>query len=1059
MWAGFGIFATVVAALAAGPATTSSARLARPATATTAPVPGSGTAHPRLVLAASDAPALRERLSREPYRTVFLQMHSRTQSYLGRDIGDFSIAAQRDLSRAAKNLAFEVLLDRTVEGDSIVPFASDADRAAAASRVRDLLLALYPRSRLAVAAPLGGYDRDINTSEEIVNYATAFDLLVGAGYDLGADRPTIVEQLSSVVRELYLNFTAPETAGGAADLMQNNHRSKSGAAMALAAIVLEGEVPDDVSRAWFDYGVLQVDDILRFMLVTGDGAYGEGPYYYRYTTQNLAPLVYAWERHLGSSPWTTQSGEVIPAPGRSALYERTQRWMLDTTLPDGTMAPIDDANPGRSHYFGLVPTWLPDARAAYWRWAGTPQAYETDGSIDLAADTIAAYDDTIAPRPPDWAPTQFYVEGGNAIFRSAWADDAVVAIALGEHDAASEFGRDRTGAGRWPQSHEHPDPGSFMFNAFGERLALDPGYLTFTTHGLVNKPEHHNIVLVDGEGPGDYLLASLRWGLDTAGRPPADGQATISDTIDSDIVDAATVSTRYGTPTDRAAEIHRRFLFADDRYLVVSDAIAGPADPAATYTWLVHGNGGGSSGGSFTTGPAGGRWEIGGARLDAGVAVDSAVPALSTREAVHEVPYGQQRTHTALAASASGTDPRSVLMLYPTEAGVTAPTIEQGSVPGAASLSLTDVTDDRRVVVTRRSAGAGGPLSVGRFTTDGELLLVDTHLDGTLRLVWADGARWISQGSVDLLRTTDPGSLGLRFTADAASVVAGGSGSTVTVRGLPFTPGSADGACAFGPSPWGGTRLRLGRDRRVTLRAAAGNGSPAADPGADTRVAAGTEVTLDGTGSCDPDGDALTPSWELVSAPAGSEWSLDGAGTWNPALLADRAGPYRVRLTVTDPNGATSRESEVLVKAGPRGADGVDDDLDGLIDSDDPDLDGPEPAPPRDLVLALFGDPPSHASGGYTGTESFTVTRDASGRVRSVDGHAHLDGGAAMTLRVRTRDGRASGWVRVRDPALGSRTVTVPIQRDALFEFAPGVIGGRVDRLGHAPFAWLLVDH
>ena len=77
-----------------------------------------------------------------------------------------------------------------------------------------------------------------------------------------------------------------------------------------------------------------------------------------------------------------------------------------------------------------------------------------------------------------------------------------MAVVLGEHDTASEFGRDRSGVGRAPQSHEHADGGSFMLNAFGQRLALDPGYLTFTTQSLVNKPEDHNMVLVDGQGSG-----------------------------------------------------------------------------------------------------------------------------------------------------------------------------------------------------------------------------------------------------------------------------------------------------------------------------------------------------------------------------------------------------------------------------------------------------------------------------------------------------------------------------------------------------------------------------
>jgi hypothetical protein len=140
--------------------------------------------------------------------------------------------------------------------------------------------------------------------------------------------------------------------------------------------------------------------------------------------------------------------------------------------------------------------------------------------------------------------------------------------------------------------------------------------------------------------------------------------------------------------------------------------------------------------------------------------------------------------------------------------------------------------------------------------------------------------------------------------------------------------------------------VRLNRERRFTLRAAGGNARPAADAGRGTRVTPGTVVTLDGTASCDADGDALRATWELVSAPAGSEWRLSGTDSMHPQLTTDEVGPYRVRLTVTDTRGLTSLEQEVLVIAGDRCADGIDNDTDGRIDTDDPNCDGTDPVDP-----------------------------------------------------------------------------------------------------------------
>jgi hypothetical protein len=185
----------------------------------------------------------------------------------------------------------------------------------------------------------------------------------------------------------------------------------------------------------------------------------------------------------------------------------------------------------------------------------------------------------------------------------------------------------------------------------------------------------------------------------------------------------------------------------------------------------------------------------------------------------------------------------------------------------------------------------------------------------------------------------------VRLDGGSASVVAATPDPEVDVAGLGFTPQTVDGACAVAQSG-ATTRLGLNRERRVVLRADAGNARPAADAGPFQRVEPGATVTLDGSASCDAEGTALTARWELVSAPAGSAWALTGADTMHPTLTADRVGPYRIRLVVTDASGAASLEQEALVIAGPRCGDGVDNDVDGLIVTDDgADCDGIDPPP------------------------------------------------------------------------------------------------------------------
>jgi hypothetical protein len=69
-----------------------------------------------------------------------------------------------------------------------------------------------------------------------------------------------------------------------------------------------------------------------------------------------------------------------------------------------------------------------------------------------------------------------------------------------------------------------------------------------------------------------------------------------------------------------------------------------------------------------------------------------------------------------------------------------------------------------------------------------------------------------------------------------------------------------------------------------------------------------TEITLDGTGSSDPDGNAVTYAWQLNSAPVNSATTTaDILQTTDaqPVFQADVAGTYVMELTVTD-SGAPS---------------------------------------------------------------------------------------------------------------------------------------------------------
>lgn len=75
---------------------------------------------------------------------------------------------------------------------------------------------------------------------------------------------------------------------------------------------------------------------------------------------------------------------------------------------------------------------------------------------------------------------------------------------------------------------------------------------------------------------------------------------------------------------------------------------------------------------------------------------------------------------------------------------------------------------------------------------------------------------------------------------------------------------------------------------------------PIADAGINANAVTGLLVTLDGSGSSDPDGDTLSYQWTLVSKPAGSASSLSAATSVNPSFTPDLDGVYTINLVVND---------------------------------------------------------------------------------------------------------------------------------------------------------------
>ncbi len=78
------------------------------------------------------------------------------------------------------------------------------------------------------------------------------------------------------------------------------------------------------------------------------------------------------------------------------------------------------------------------------------------------------------------------------------------------------------------------------------------------------------------------------------------------------------------------------------------------------------------------------------------------------------------------------------------------------------------------------------------------------------------------------------------------------------------------------------------------------NRQPVANAGAGQTLDNGQIVTLDGSASSDPDGDALTYVWSFVSRPTGSASALSNPTAQKPVFTLDKVGSFELQLIVND---------------------------------------------------------------------------------------------------------------------------------------------------------------
>jgi hypothetical protein len=286
-----------------------------------------------------------------------------------------------------------------------------------------------------------------------------------------------------------------------------------------------------------------------------------------YFEQSTCYQRYTIEIYLHFLVLAARNGIAVSA----VVGERVQR-MLDFLLavrrPDGSVPSIGDADGGWLLPFirrapddgrGVFSTAAAWFRRPDYAWAAGGVAPET---LWLLGPAAAATFDALAARPPAAAPSRLFADGGYAVMRNEWAEDA--------HHLVFDVGP--LGC---PVSAGHGDADllSIQASAFGTPYLADSG-----TYGYTREPAWrsffrgttaHSTIVMDGAGQaapaGPFVWRS---------RPRARLRRWLS-TAAVDFADAE--HDAYGRLADPVTH-RRRVVFVKPRFWVIVDDLDGAAE-------------------------------------------------------------------------------------------------------------------------------------------------------------------------------------------------------------------------------------------------------------------------------------------------------------------------------------------------------------------------------------------------------------------------------------------------------------------------------------------------
>ncbi len=611
---------------------------------------------------------------REPYDILYQRARARAATAPLPELSEKNFRTAIDNGNIAKSAAFLYWLNR------------EAEMGEKAARLLNEMKTEPPAFYLLKMAT--GANDILHMSESLTSRAQAYHFLACADHpnlQLARSNLTALAKNVSELAGAILKY------GGAVSnifgiVTRHNYLLKSSSAIGLAGLYLER--PDLVALG--QKGVAAVAAVQGPTLERG---WGEGSNYFAYSAVNFLPFFIALNRYR-SMHGENFHGARLENYLADPVWRTVFLWYLKTRLPSGERPGVDDAR-YLPFYSGLLATApeLPEHKTdhfevspSFWAWdwfspelsvIGADARFHTAGTVDLTADMLINFDDRtprLEPGGPGFEPSQISHVCGQAVLRSAWDRDALYFLLQGENRKMVEAGSE----------HEHNDGTSFILCAYGELLAIDPGYPGWKRHKQTNQPEHHNRILIEDHKP--------------------EKEARLANFFVMDELEGVQSSTVFEKKNGKRPAHERNAIMVGKRLLVLDDVVENAG--GKNIVSRLHGYAGGSLGpeASFQAHEWGGSWRRAKASLHAYQTTSSGLPRFEQQLGFHGLQFvneaGSTPEHQILVATQSGEALRFLTILYPQRTGRSAPLVTLLAPSSGSAFLLEEKESDRASIKT-----------------------------------------------------------------------------------------------------------------------------------------------------------------------------------------------------------------------------------------------------------------------------------------------------------------------------------------------------------------------